>query len=815
MMISLKTVNANVFWHHLEDSTVDLIFERLQSVLLSLKQKIKDGTATEEECCQAFTFMKQVDMTDLLPLINVNVASEEDIQKCKPDLHPSASSEENPGNIFSLRMDPKEVMHARSKGMLKEMSLKVPYQDHICSKECLAKRPWNSYKGENPLHLPLLCHFQRRHAKADALLKSHDVIYKAPCGKSLRNFQDVQNYLFQTECTFLFLDHFSFNTYVQVFRNSPSRPSFEFDFDISKGAETVPVSFCNDIDHSRLPYFKYRKASWPHGYFLNNFSSTFLDSCSCTDGCTDRTKCACLLLTERRYREASDSSGKEISAGYSYKRLNEPVPSGIYECSLLCSCDKSMCQNRLVQHGLQVRLQVFNAEKKGWGVRCLDDIDKGTFVCTYSGRLMSRDESRQVKDDGGNEVKEEDAENSDRSYNVLSRKRKIDTVCSDSEIEFIQTTGKQNNLHLKPEDQPNTIQNDSYKKSWHNKAIRRPKTRTSILQSQRRQLVKNSDLFFSLPCGLFTGLQYTSLIFSNLSFKEKSVDMWQRTNVGDEPISLKGIADASSDEDESSVCQKSTRRRVTAATQKGCEKGVAGELVNPVQPEVNMDHCDGKQHKHAVWIDNTCKEKLGRRVRESMHSKEAVEDNESCLKKPMQPEVNTDRNIENPLSIATLDSKPSVQDDKQCNHSVWIDSTCKENLERGVQESVHNKEAMEDNELYKEGPCLLDATREGNVGRFLNHSCSPNLFVQSVFVETHNRNFPWVAFFTNRFAIFACFQFIGNKPMNKTMLLVRNVACKSWNRTHVGLWLQSWEYARDRDYLSLWGSEVQEKNTIE
>jgi len=44
-----------------------------------------------------------------------------------------------------------------------------------------------------------------------------------------------------------------------------------------------------------------------------------------------------------------------------------------------------MCQNRVVQHGIQVRLQVFNTEKKGWGVRCLDDIDKGTFVCTYSG----------------------------------------------------------------------------------------------------------------------------------------------------------------------------------------------------------------------------------------------------------------------------------------------------------------------------------------------------------------------------------------------------------------------------------------------
>ncbi|GCB75485.1 hypothetical protein scyTo_0019017, partial [Scyliorhinus torazame] len=46
---------------------------------------------------------------------------------------------------------------------------------------------------------------------------------------------------------------------------------------------------------------------------------------------------------------------------------------------------------------------------------------------------------------------------------------------------------------------------------------------------------------------------------------------------------------------------------------------------------------------------------------------------------------------------------------------------------------------------------FLDATKEGNIGRFFNHSCDPNLMVQSVFVDTHDKNFPWVAFFTNRY----------------------------------------------------------------
>lgn len=182
-------------------------------------------------------------------------------------------------------------MPSKSKQVFAEMTVassKFQYQNHLCSEECLVKGSWNAYKDENPLHLPILHHFQRRHAKANLLSKSHDVFYKAPCGRSLRNFLDVQNYLFQTKCNFLFLDHFSFNTYVQVFRNSPSHQASIFEFDISKGVETRPVSFCNNIDHEQLPYFKYRKTSWPHGYFLNNLSGMFLDSCSCTDGCIDR-----------------------------------------------------------------------------------------------------------------------------------------------------------------------------------------------------------------------------------------------------------------------------------------------------------------------------------------------------------------------------------------------------------------------------------------------------------------------------------------------------------------------------------------------
>ncbi|XP_013910791.1 PREDICTED: histone-lysine N-methyltransferase SETDB2 isoform X1 [Thamnophis sirtalis] len=639
-------VDAERLWKHMEKNKVDNIFECMHKALLSLQQKIKDGTATSEECNQALALVNQLGMTDLLTLAHENK------NMCNLDLPLSAPGKitEDAGDDFSL-LEIDEGMDLRTEGESTDTSSKY-YQDHVCSKKCLSKRPWNSYKEENPLKLPMLCHFQRWHAKADSGSKPHDVLYKAPCGKSLRNFKDVQNYLFQTECSFLFLDHFSFNTYVQVYRSSSSPRAFVTDPDISQGAETVPVSFCNDISHDRLPCFKYRKTSWPHGYFLNNFSSSFLDSCNCTDGCIDRTKCACLLLTKGAFLKTSMSQRNGPSHGYTYKRLEEPISSGVYECSFLCSCDKNMCQNRLVQHGLQVRLQVFSTEKKGWGVRCLDDIDKGTFVCIYAGKLMSRDEHYQGKNSG--EI-EEVTKNTNQS--LFSRKRKLDTVCSDSENEPTQDTGRKHSLHLNAESQPNhRIQNYTSCKNWNVHTIARPKSKTSLLQRHRQEL---------------------------------------------------GITDASSDEDESSLCQVSGTRRITPATEKGDKQssleGEFEKLVNTISSEANTD----------------------------------------CHK-------------ENLFSDAVLKSKLPMEDDKEVKKQhkdlLESDSTIKGKTQRNRQELSCMQEAakIETCPKNEENPCLLDATREGNVGRFLNHSCSPNLFVQSVFVETHNRNFPWVAFFTKR-----------------------------------------------------------------
>ncbi|XP_019385496.1 PREDICTED: histone-lysine N-methyltransferase SETDB2-like isoform X2 [Crocodylus porosus] len=544
-----------------------------------------------------------------------------------------------------------------------ELPLTLPYQNHSCSNVCLANRPLTSYKSENPLKIPILCQFQRRHAKADCLSKSHDVNYKAPCGRSLRNFEEVQNYLLETECDFLSVDHFSFNTYVQLGRNTVNREPLVFDFDISSGAEVVPISFCNDIDRTRLPFFKYRKASWPRGYYLNNFSSTFVDSCDCTDGCTDRLKCACLQLTARGFSESSMSPNKALH-GYRYKRLEMPITSGIYECNVLCKCNRMLCQNRVVQHGIQVRLQVFNTEKKGWGVRCLDDIDKGTFVCTYSGRLMSRAESQETGN-ANHEDNEHDAE-SGRSHSLLPKKKRGDVACSDSEIEVVQTGKGALHVEYEPltqpadsENKPPEFQNNGCNpNNLSNCGVRRPKARIDFLHNHQSKL---------------------------------GVDTL--------------VHDATSDED-SSLSQQSTKLKPTTGTKR--RKGKLN-----LQQELE-DLEETMQVESTVSLGAKCKE--GTSPQDLAHGKLVTQGDAYAVKKDKALLRKSDFKEEN--------FKSSKQD-PFCHEMLMKNSD---------QENIY----------------LLDATKEGNVGRFLNHSCCPNLFVQSVFVETHNKNFPWVAFFTNR-----------------------------------------------------------------
>jgi euchromatic histone-lysine N-methyltransferase len=45
------------------------------------------------------------------------------------------------------------------------------------------------------------------------------------------------------------------------------------------------------------------------------------------------------------------------------------------------------------QHGVRYTLEVFKTDKRGWGVRSLDSIPSGSFICEYTGNLLSDTEA--------------------------------------------------------------------------------------------------------------------------------------------------------------------------------------------------------------------------------------------------------------------------------------------------------------------------------------------------------------------------------------------------------------------------------------
>lgn len=61
----------------------------------------------------------------------------------------------------------------------------------------------------------------------------------------------------------------------------------------------------------------------------------------------------------------------------------------IKECWSKCGCDMQ-CGNRVIQRGITYNLQVFfTREGKGWGLRTMDELPKGAFICEYVGEVLT------------------------------------------------------------------------------------------------------------------------------------------------------------------------------------------------------------------------------------------------------------------------------------------------------------------------------------------------------------------------------------------------------------------------------------------
>ncbi|POO02914.1 Histone-lysine N-methyltransferase SUVR4/SUVR1/SUVR [Trema orientale] len=193
--------------------------------------------------------------------------------------------------------------------------------------------------------------------------------------------------------------------------------------DITKGTEKVKISLIDEIGNETLPKFNYIPQNIIYQNANINISLARIvdeDCCSsCSGDCLSSSiPCACARETGGEFAYTAQGLLKEEFLRACISMKVEPkedhfvyckdcplersrnddnserckghlLRKFIKECWRKCGCGMQ-CGNRVVQRGIVCKLQVFlTHEGKGWGLRPLEDLPKGTFVCEYIGEVLT------------------------------------------------------------------------------------------------------------------------------------------------------------------------------------------------------------------------------------------------------------------------------------------------------------------------------------------------------------------------------------------------------------------------------------------
>ncbi|XP_040261388.1 histone-lysine N-methyltransferase EHMT2 isoform X3 [Bufo bufo] len=159
--------------------------------------------------------------------------------------------------------------------------------------------------------------------------------------------------------------------------------------DIAHGYENFPIPCVNGVDEEPTPDdYKYVSENCETSAMSIDRNITHLQNCSCQDDCSS-SNCLCGQLSIRCWY---DKDGRLL------QEFNKIEPPLIFECNQACACWQT-CKNRVVQSGIKVRLQLYRTAKMGWGVRALQTIPQGSFICEYVGELISDAEADVREDD--------------------------------------------------------------------------------------------------------------------------------------------------------------------------------------------------------------------------------------------------------------------------------------------------------------------------------------------------------------------------------------------------------------------------------
>lgn len=192
--------------------------------------------------------------------------------------------------------------------------------------------------------------------------------------------------------------------------------------DISNGRDKKIISSFNDYDDLCYPNgFEYIIKNYDSEHVVSNqYNFNQRPCCSCVDGCTDISKCECLTSN----KNGSNYSNNRLSS----RNIEDTFK--IVECNKNCNCNIKTCKNRVSENGLTYKLEIFRRSNKkgvktyqtynntpssrsvlGWGVKTLEDIPKGAFICELTGQYMLGKSIAKHKPRKGNTISNESVVN--------------------------------------------------------------------------------------------------------------------------------------------------------------------------------------------------------------------------------------------------------------------------------------------------------------------------------------------------------------------------------------------------------------------
>ncbi|XP_076063214.1 histone-lysine N-methyltransferase eggless-like isoform X2 [Oratosquilla oratoria] len=614
---------------------------------------------------------------------------------------------------------PKEVLNMveqEKKGIARKLELPTvmpKYEPHLCSKSCIVSSvgSMNEYKGKSPLAFPIYYNWRRQVVKCRHSRRGFAqtrVFYVAPCGRRLRSIEEVLKYLRKTRSV-LEIDCFSFEKGVDISNYWEPSKKLMWKEDISCGEENVKISCVNSLDEHAPPLLIYSSVRLPTSSVRLNLDPGFLVCCDCEDDCQDKSRCACWQLTIESTRVMGGTENPNI--GYEYRRLYAQVQTGLYECNARCKC-KSTCLNRVVQQPLRLNLQLFKTARRGWGVRTLQDIPRGGFLCVYVGKMLTENSANEEgKVRGGDdyfaeldfievmedykEGFEEDVEDEDGlllGNNNTTKVTKDVEVNEDSDLPDSDGFFSDEN---EEEDEDNTTMDKDFsaahaaKKVEQREKSARLKARESKKKGKRGPKKKNN-----MEEEVSKDIENSDETGSKSSETEKEE---------------KGTDNKKKDNGKKSKNIESAK----ISTGNGANKnGSSGKTVESMDVGKEEDLPKGEKSE---------KNEKSEKIEKSETKSSGLEDRQENIEEDSSDE--DDRKQRKPMNFTAALSAPGKA----------------KKLRKSVRDFYGEDEAV----------YIMDAKQTGNIGRYLNHSCQPNVFVQNVFVDTHDLRFPWVAFFSS------------------------------------------------------------------